>query len=369
MKLGVLTSSRADYGVYLPLLMKLKHDERFEVEIIAFGMHLQASQGNTIDAIRKDHYSKIHLIGKMPENDSVFDITSGYGVLVCDFARFWEKNVFDLIFALGDRWEMSAAVQASIPFELKLAHLYGGETTLGATDNIYRHQISLAAHYHFTGAQIFSERVTELIGSKDRVHTVGSISLEDLNKTVLPSWSEVRKQFKIPFNEYVLVTFHPESVGASKNEDYAQIAFIVLEELSKQQNILITGANSDVMGSLFNQQFERLQALYPCSVKLVSALGKLNYFKAMQQCSFMIGNSSSGIIEAASFRKWVINVGDRQKGRLRNENVIDAPFETAKILYAVSQVGNRDDFKGENKYVMPGTTDNIIKIISQDARL
>ena len=152
-------------------------------------------------------------------------------------------------------------------------------------------------------------------------------------------------------------------------EFYSLVVFKSLEEISKKSNILITRANSDAMGSLFNRQFERLQDLYPEKIKLVSSLGKLNYFKAMQQCTLMLGNTSSGIVEAASFRKWVINVGDRQKGRLRNENVIDVKFETEKILHAVSQVGNRDDYKGENKYVMPGTTDNIIKIISQDARL
>jgi len=369
MKIAVLTSSRADYGIYQPLLAKLKADARFKLEIIAFGMHLQKKQGNTIRDIRRDDYSKIHLVGAMPENDKVFDIAYGYGALLSDFAHFWKQHNYDLIFALGDRWEMSAAVQSSIPYELKIAHVHGGETTLGATDNIYRHQISLAAHYHFTAAEPFSERVKCLINKNNGVYTVGSISLEDLKNLELPDWSEVKKHFNIPFDEFILVTFHPESVGSSMNEFYAKLTYAVLEELIRRHNILITAANSDVMGSLFNQQFELLQEQHPEKIKLVSALGKLNYFKAMQRCSFMLGNTSSGIVEAASFRRWVLNVGDRQKGRLRNENVIDVPFETEKILNAVSQVGDRDDYKGENIYVMPGTTDSIIKIISQDARL
>ena len=369
MKIGVLTSSRADYGIYQRMLMKLKADSRYDLEIIAFGMHLQQEQGNTIQAIRKDEFAIIHMVGTMPENDSAFDIASGYGALVSDFARFWKEQSFDLIFALGDRWEMSAAVQASIPFELKIAHLYGGETTLGATDNIYRHQISLAATYHFTAAESYSRRLRALINKEDEVYTVGSISLEGLKCLNLPEWSEVKEQFSIHFDEFVLVTFHPESVGAVKNENYSMVAFKVLVELSKQYNFLITAANSDVMGSLFNKQFERLQEKYPKKIKLVSALGKLNYFKAMQQCSFMLGNTSSGIVEAASFKKWVVNVGDRQKGRLRNENVIDVPFEIEKILEVVSQVVKWDDYEGVNKYVMPDTTDNIIKIISRNAGL
>ena len=124
MKIGVLTCTRADYGIYRPLLTKIKADTRFDLEIIAFGMDLQASQGNTIEALLKDWYAKIKKVGSMHEGDSIFDIAYGYGALVSDFARFWQEHYFDHIFALGDRWEMSAAVQASIPYKLKIAHLH-----------------------------------------------------------------------------------------------------------------------------------------------------------------------------------------------------------------------------------------------------
>ncbi|MDA9792182.1 UDP-N-acetylglucosamine 2-epimerase [Schleiferiaceae bacterium] len=369
MKIGVLTSSRADYGIYHSLLAKMKDDERFQVEIIAFGMHLQDSQGKTIDQIIKDGFDVIHNVGEMPKSDGIVDVSKGYGNLVVDFAEFWSQNKFDLVFALGDRWEMSAAVQASIPFEVKIGHIHGGETTLGATDNIYRHQITLASTYHFTATEVFSERVISMLGSDKNVHTVGSISLEDIDKLRLPSWDVVMDIFDIPFNDFVLVTFHPESVGASRNEDYALIAFKVLEELVKQHNILITGANSDAMGSLYNMQFERLQEQNPEKIKIVSALGKFNYFKAMRQCTFMLGNTSSGIIEAASFAKYVVNVGDRQKGRLRSDNVFDSPFESDKILEAINYLSKLDAYDGGNRYVKERTTDMIIKIISQDARL
>ena len=368
MKIGVLTSSRADYGIYLPLLKKLKFDRRFQLEIIVFGMHLQSGQGNTINEITKDGYKVIHRVGVMPEKDGVIDICKGYGSLIVDFANFWAQNNFDIIFALGDRWGMSAAVQASIPFELKIAHFHGGETTLGATDNIYRHQITLASTYHFTASGALSEKVISLLGSDMNVHTVGSISLESLNELELPDWDYVKRQFDIPFDDFILVTFHSESVAASKNKDYARVVFNTLKEISKQYNILITKANSDVMGSLFNQTYQRLKVLNPKSIKLVATLGKYNYFKAMQQCYFMLGNTSSGIIESASFQKWVINVGDRQKGRLRNENVLDVSFETEKILEALVEVNKRDVYHGVNIYVKPGTTDTIIKLINQHER-
>ena len=369
MKIGVLTSSRADYGIYLPLLEKLKFDRRFQLQIIAFGMHLQNSQGNTINQIIKDGFDVMHKVGEMPKSDGVEDISKGYGNLVADFAEFWSQTNFDIVFALGDRWEMSAAVQASIPFELKIAHIHGGETTLGATDNIYRHQMTLASTYHFTAAEVFSERVISILGSKKNVHTVGSISLEGIDKLQLPNWISSKDRFDIPFDNFILVTFHPESVGVAKNGSYVNVIADVLEALIKEHNILITKANSDALGSLFNDCFQRLQEEYPEKLKLVSALGKLNYFKALEQCTFMLGNTSSGIIEAASFSKYVVNVGDRQKGRLRNENVFDVSFDSTNILELVNQVIKLKPYTAGNKYTKLGTIDMIIEIISKDAGL
>lgn len=367
MKIGVLTSSRADYGIYLPLLDKLKVDKRFQLEIIVFGMHLQNSQGNTIDQIIKDGFEVIHKVGEMPESDGVVDICKGYGNMVVFFADFWSENKYDVVLALGDRWEMSAAVQASIPFEVKISHIHGGETTLGATDNIYRHQITVASTYHFTAAEVFSERVISITGSSNNVHTVGSISLENIEKLKLPSWDYVKHRFDIPFDDFILVTFHPESVGVSKNKNYSEIIFDVLTTIIKDHNILITMANSDAMGSVFNYQFKRLQVMYPKKIKLVSSLGRLNYFKSMQQCKLMLGNTSSGIIEAASFNKYVINVGNRQKGRLKNNNVMDVQYNYDQIRTALGEIMMKSPTKFRNIYAMGGTTNSILKIIYQNA--
>lgn len=363
MKLGVLTSSRADYGIYLPLLEKLKHDNRFNLELIAFGMHLQKAQGYTYEDILNDNHSQVYAVGTMPEEDSVSHIARGYGQMVMDFSIFWAQNSFDCVLALGDRWEMSAAVQASIPFEIPIAHIHGGETTLGAIDNIYRHQITLASSLHFTATEEFSKRVSEIIGHGKGVYTVGSISLENLETSPLPSWESVQKDFDIAFDDFILVTFHPESVGAKRNQDLANTAFRVLESLALEQNVLITKANSDAMGSLFNEAFCDLENQYPARIKVVSALGKWRYFSAMKQSKFILGNSSSGIIEAASFGKWVVNVGDRQKGRLRNENVIDVPFEYTDIVTALEELSWQQSYTGANKYCQENTTDMIVKTL------
>lgn len=363
MKIGVLTSSRADYGIYQPLLKKMKVDKSFELEIIAFGMHLQTNQGNTLGAIYKDGFKKVHVVGTMPEEDGVYDIAFSYGLLVSDFARFWKKNTFDLIFALGDRWEMSAAVQCSIPFEIKLVHFYGGETTMGAIDDIYRHQITLASQLHFTATDIYARRVAQLKGDEKNIFSVGSMSLESFDNLCLPMWPKVKESFQIPFDSFILVTFHPESIGAAKNVEYSNTVFNTLKELTTKYNLLITAANSDAMGSIFNKKYLELEKLYPTRIRLVQALGKLNYFSAIKNCQLMLGNTSSGIVEAASFKKWVVNVGERQKGRLKNENVLDAPFDEGKILTTLDLISINNKYDGTNIYYRKGSVSKILKEI------
>lgn len=360
MTIGVLTSSRADYGIYRPLLEKLSADLRFKLSIIAFGMHLLERHGKTITEIERDGFGTIFQVGGMPNGDSRLDIVRGYGEVVKNFGDFWNKHQFDCVLALGDRWEMSAAVQAAIPFEIKLAHIHGGETTLGATDNIYRHQISLASTLHFTAAKFFSQRVSALIETDVHVYTVGSISLEGLTEIQLPDWNEVMQQLDIPFNEFILVTFHPESVNAKANKDLAQITYDALSTLVDKHALLITKANADVMGDLFNEKLEALEKENPNRVRLIASLGKLNYFSAMRHCKFLLGNTSSGIIEAASFKKWVINVGNRQKGRLQSGNVIDVPFNAVSIIESVANLSEAEAYTGENKYVSKKTSSNII---------
>mgnify|MGYP006204477625 FL=1 len=182
MKIGVLTSSRADYGIYLPLLERIKSDNFFTLEIIAFGAHLSNGHGFTIDDIERDSYDKIYKISSLLSNDDEQSISTSYGLTVLKFSEFWHTNRYDIVFCLGDRFEMSAAVQAGIPYNIKFAHIHGGETTMGAIDNVYRHQISLASKIHFTATKEFSKRVYELTNTNDFVYTVGSLSLNYIEK-------------------------------------------------------------------------------------------------------------------------------------------------------------------------------------------
>jgi len=365
MKIGILTSSRADYGIYLPLLQKLKIDSFFELEIIAFGTHLSEIHGFTLRDIIKDEYDTIHEITSLVEDDSEKSITISYGNTVLEFSDFWSTQKFDLVFCLGDRFEMSAAVQASIPFGVKLAHLHGGETTLGAIDNIYRHQITHASKYHFVSTNINAQKVKELTGSSNLIYDVGSLSLSNIETFKPDDRSVFFKNYGINDAPYILVTFHPETVSVKNNLAFAKIMKDALTILCNTINVVITMPNADTLGSVFRAELNDLKDNYPDSILLIENFGKANYFNAMYYSSLLIGNTSSGIIEAASFNKKVVNVGDRQKGRCHGSNVFNSDFDSKKIVKLTLEIIKSKPFKAENIYYKKNTNKKIIKILKK----
>ena len=366
MNIAILTSSRADYGIYLPLLQEFKKDSFFNLEIIAFGTHLSKKHGFTLSDIIKDGYDTIHEITSLVEDDSEKGIAISYGNTILSFADFWAVHKFDLVFCLGDRFEMSAAVQASIPFGVRLAHLHGGETTLGAIDNIYRHQITLASQIHFVASDNFLNKLRDIIGSSKAIYNVGALSLDGVKKIILPDWSDVRRLFDIPNKEFILITFHPETLNSSQNKIYIETIYEVLNELCKKYYLVITLSNADTMGSLYRESSKELKTKNPNNITLIENFGKYNYFAAMKASKILLGNTSSAILEAASFGKFAINVGNRQLGRLRSDNILDVPYNKTLIINAIDKIINKSLFTGENKYYKPNTAINIIKIIKDN---
>ncbi|TXT30681.1 MAG: UDP-N-acetylglucosamine 2-epimerase [Chitinophagaceae bacterium] len=365
MKVGVLTSSRADFGIYLPLLSKLKIDPFFELEIIAFGTHLSKFHGFTITEIENEGFSKIHRISNLISNDDEQSIATSYAITTLKFADFWLNNKFDLVFCLGDRFEMSAAVQAAIPFGVGFAHLHGGETTLGSIDNIYRHQISLASQLHFTSTKVFSEKVIGIIGSDNNVFNVGALSLDGIEFYKPISKSRFYEKYKLPNQDFALITFHPETVNSSMNVLFAQEMRLALSYLSSKLYLVITMPNADTLGSFFRKEIEQLKKDYSEKVLIIENFGKENYFSAMYYSKILIGNTSSGIIEAASFGKYVVNVGERQKGRLQSNNVINSPFKRQEIIEAVDRALGFENYNGINIYHKKNSSNLIIKHVKQ----
>lgn len=351
MKIGVLTSSRADYGIYLPLLTALKKDTRFELSIIAFGSHTRPEFGETIKAIYADSYTEVIPIDNLLVGDSPEIIAKSYANTVSIFADFWSERgaEFNLIFCLGDRFEMAAAVNAGIPFQLKFAHFHAGEITLGAIDNTYRHQLTLASHLHFVSLEINAEKVWQLTGLRNTTTVIGSLSL--LNQVNLPllSISEFYEKWKIDLSiPTILITVNPETVNFEKNEAYAEITVNALRTLASEFQLVINPPNADTNGSIFRNAFYELQKEND-SIKIVESFGSQSYFSCMKHSALLLGNTSSGIIEAASFQKYVINIGDRQKGRFAPENVIDIEFDYNQICDKARTYINKE-YLGENPY-------------------
>ncbi len=363
MKIGILTSSRADYGIYLPLLHKLKEDSFFEIEIIAFGTHLSKGHGYTLTDIEKDQYPIIHKIATLLSNDDEQAIATSYGLTVLKFADFWSLHTYDLVLCLGDRFEMSAAVQAGIPLGVKFAHIHGGETTLGAIDNVYRHQITLASRLHFTATDIFSKKVRELIGSSENVNTVGALSLDGIENFEPIEKKLFYDSFKIPNRDFALVTFHPETVASEANSKFALEMRKALSQIASRIFVVITMPNADTLGSIFREEIGNLKREYPNEVLCIENFGKKNYFSAMYYAKILIGNTSSGILEAASFGKYVVNVGDRQKGRVQSANVLDSTFDKDEIISVVNEALEKTDFMGSNVYSKKDTAEVIVKKI------
>ena len=363
MKIGVLTSSRADFGIYLPLLSKLKIDPFFEIEIIAFGTHLSKLHGFTLIEIESEGLSKIHRISNLISNDDEESIATSYAITAFKFAEFWTKNEYDLVLCLGDRFEMNAAVQSGIPFGVKFAHFHGGETTLGAIDNIYRHQITLASTLHFTSTAIYKYKVSKLLGDSTKVYDVGSLSIDSIRDFRPVDKDIFYKKFEITHEHFALVTFHPETLAKEKNQKLAIEMNKALTKISAKLFLVMTMPIADTLGSIFRDQIQELKIQNPDKIMVIENFGKVNYFSAIYYSRLLIGNTSSGIIEAASFRKYVLNVGDRQKGRARSANVFDTPFDEKRIEHFVRKILKLGPFGGKNIYSKTNTVNTIIETI------
>lgn len=367
-RVGVLTSSRADFGIYLPLLKALQKEEAFHLELIVFGTHLSKFHGYTVEQIEREGFKIAKRIESLLLGDTPSAIASAYGLTVLKFAEYWQENEqnFDVVFALGDRFEMAAAVAASIPFGIKIAHLYGGETTLGAIDNIYRHSISLASQLHFVGAEFFAKRLNQLLDDeKASIYNVGSLSLENLKNIDFLSIEAFKNKWQIDLNiKTILVTVHPETVAYQKNLAYCEATIKALEQLANEFQIVITMPNADTAGMVFREAFETL-AKKQQSIKIIENFGTQSYFTCMKYAKLMVGNTSSGIVEAASFQKYVLNLGERQKDRLCGENVIHVPFNQDLIVKNALQYAAKV-YNGENVYFKSNPSETIIQILKKE---
>lgn len=348
MEIVILTSSRADFGFYKPLLNLLKNEKSIHSNLVVFGTHLSKKYGYTVNDIKNSGYKIFSEIDVVSSGDSPEEIVKTIGNTYLKFANFWKNNKFDLILCLGDRYEMFAAVSASVPFNMPVVHISGGEETLGAIDNIYRHSLTLIAKYHFTNTKKNAERVKQITGSSKNIYYTGSMAIDNINGTELYDAIGFKKAFNFDISKpFILFTFHPETLNYKENIRYASIIKEILVSLNI--NILVTMPNADTMGDVVREQLH-VAANENKKIVLVESLGSKGYYTALKNCDLVLGNSSSGIVEAASFAKYVVNIGNRQLGREFGDNVIHCEINKKKVIKSINSIKDLPKLSHKNIY-------------------
>jgi GDP/UDP-N,N'-diacetylbacillosamine 2-epimerase (hydrolysing) len=364
MKIGILTSSRADYSIYYPLLKALQNDDSFNLNIIAFGTHLSGSFGRTVDNIISDGFPVSERVETMPLGDQPKNISSAMGKAIDYFSDVWSRTQYDLVFCIGDRYEMFAACSSTVPFDIKLAHIHGGEETTGAIDNVFRHAITSMSEIHFPTTSVYADRIAQIKGAHRNIFNVGALSIDNLKNLSLLSIEAIWDRFRIDLSKpSILVTFHPETVAYSKNALYINEVVSALKEVEGYQ-LLITMPNADTMSNVIRNTFLDFSR-HVSNVTIVESLGTIGYLSCMKYCAFMLGNTSSGFVEASFFPKYVINLGERQTGRLRTPNILDCRIEKKAILSAIHQVANAAPLPSVDVYGTGNAAEKIVKIIKK----
>lgn len=339
MKIVLLTSSRADFGIQLPLLRAIAEDPYFDLTVIAFGSHLDQRFGGTITEVRREFHGKVIELPSVLGSDGPADISLAMARTMEQFAGVWSELHTDVAIALGDRYEMFAAVAAALPFGIPIAHLHGGELTMGAIDNAMRHSITHMSRLHFTSAEPYKQRVIQLLGTDHHVHNTGALSVDNLRTMELLSVPAIKERFGVDLSiPTALITFHPETVGLDDIDAQWREFSTALSEIARRYQLLVTLPNADTKGLQLRANWMEFLKTAPNTTG-VDSLGALGYLSCMKHAAFMLGNSSSGYIEGSFFPKWVIDVGERQTGRIVTPNMIRCPIQTSSILAAVERTG------------------------------
>jgi GDP/UDP-N,N'-diacetylbacillosamine 2-epimerase (hydrolysing) len=366
-KIAVITGTRAEYGLTKPLIQKIKDDDQLELLLVVTGTHLMSEFGNTYKNIIKDGFQIHAKIKDGLKGDSSFSITKAMAKGMVGFVEAYEALKPDLIIVLGDRSEILAAVTAAAVSKIPVAHLHGGETTEGAYDEYFRHAITKMSFLHFTATETYRKRVIQLGEHPDRVFNVGAIGIDSINNLELLPRAEFEKaiDFKLKKNN-VLITFHPVTLEKNTAELQFNELLISLDKL-KDIAMIFTKPNSDVGGKIIIKMIDQYVLKNKSKAISFDSLGQLRYLSALQYVDVVIGNSSSGIYEAPIFKIPTINIGDRQKGRLMPQSVINCLPTSTEIDNALLKAFDLDfktSIKSQENIFGNGTASaQVIKII------
>ena len=342
-KVCVVTGTRAEYGLLYWLMKEIETDSELQLQLIVTGMHLSPEFGLTYKEIEKE-FKIDKKIEMLLSSDTSIGISKSMGLAQISFAESYEELNPDILIVLGDRYEIFSAVSAAMIARIPIAHLHGGEATEGLIDEPIRHSITKMSHLHFTATEEYRNRVIQLGEHPSRVFNVGGMGIENIKRLKLLSKDEFEKSIDFKLNKKnILVTFHPVTLENSTAKEQFQELLNAINEL-EDTNIIFTKANSDTDGRIINQMIDEYIVKNSDKSVCFNSLGQLRYLSALQFVDAMVGNSSSGLAETPSFKIGTINIGDRQKGRIKADSVIDCEPIKEEILKAFDKL-YADDFK------------------------
>lgn len=367
-KICVITGTRAEYGLLYWVMKKIQDDDNLELHIIATGMHLSPEFGLTYKQIEDDGFKIIKKIDVLLSSDTPVGISKSMGLGMISFSESYEELNPDLILVLGDRFEIFSAVSAAMVSRIPVAHCHGGEATEGLIDESIRHSITKMSHIHFTSTEEYKKRVVQLGEQPKNVHNVGALGIENIKKLSLLSKSEFEKSinFKLDAKFTLIVTFHPVTLEKSTAESQVNSLLEALGEISNLK-IIFTLANSDTDGRIINEKINNFVSIHSKQCVVFKSLGQLRYLSALKHVDVVVGNSSSGLIEAPSFKVATVNIGDRQKGRILAESVINCGIQKEAIKDSILKA-ICPDFKNKlktitNPYEKGNSSEEIINVI------
>jgi len=337
-KICVVTGSRAEYGLLYWVMRRIEDADDLELQLVVTGMHLAPEFGSTYRQIEQDGFWINQKVEMSLSSDSPSGIAKSMGLGIAGFGEVYEALEPDIVLMLGDRFELLAAASAALVAALPIAHIHGGEITEGAFDEAIRHAITKMSHLHFTSTDTYRRRVIQLGEHPDRVFNFGAPGLDNIQFLKLLSKESLEEVIGMKLGlRSLLVTWHPVTLEPGKTREGLKALLDVLDKLDDVR-VLFTKANADTEGRIINQMIDKYVAAHPGNTIAYTSLGQLRYLSAMKYVDGVVGNSSSGIIEAPSFSTGTVNIGDRQRGRVRADSIIDCDPNVLSIENALSKL-------------------------------
>ena len=371
MKLCVFTGTRAEYGLLRPVMARIQADPDLELQVMVSGSHLSERHGRTVNEIRDDGFPVNAEVPLPLDDDTPGGVSQAFGEAVQGCSRALEGLAPDMLVLLGDRYECLACAAAGSLHRVPIAHIHGGETTEGAMDDCFRHAITKLSRLHFTACEPYRDRVIQLGESPQTVFNVGALGVENIKTVPLLDKSALEADLSFALGDKcLLTTYHPETLDP-EGEKHAGAVFVGFNQAMESDpaiRMIITGANADPGGSAIDGLAARFAKVWKGRVFISRSLGLVRYLSAMKHCAAVVGNSSSGIIEAPSFGVPTVNIGNRQKGRFRAASVIDVEPEAVAVAHAIEQALGpmaRVSKTATNPYEGNGTSESIVREIKQ----